>query len=496
MAALLLAERRRAADARPAGALTAREVAVERILREALEGRPGSVGSGSAWAEERVRELEQLPGPFRGLAPVPLWGVLEPPPPGFATPSQRGDGAEPSAAEQRVAALPRRPRVRTPGDDEDDAGAGTFVVKGDAAQQGAEDPMGLARPADRDTSTDPAELADALSELPEARLVRTPDRPREVLWSSQPFARAAADRAASTASGGIVYPEWDHRRARYTERGAVVRERVPAPGSSDWVHDVLARHRQLVREVRWRFERLRPERQRLDRQLDGPELDVDSFVREFADLRAGRPTDDRFYVAQRPLRRDLAVCLLLDVSASTDAWIDAHQRIIDVEKEALVVVGEAFDLLGDRAAILAFSGEGSEDVSVSALRDFGEAPGDLVRRRVAALEPDRYTRLGAAVRHATASLARQPARDRLLCLLSDGKPNDVDVYEGRYGVEDARRAVAEARVAGVHFFCLTVDRQAPAYAAHVFGPRSFAVLRDPTRLPRVLVDLLKRFTRC
>jgi nitric oxide reductase NorD protein len=115
-----------------------------------------------------------------------------------------------------------------------------------------------------------------------------------------------------------------------------------------------------------------------------------------------------------------------------------------------------------------------------------------LRRRVAGLEPDGYTRVGAAIRHASALLVRQTARYRLLMILSDGKPNDVDVYEGLYGIEDTRQAVAEARRDGLVPFCLTVDRDAPAYIPSIFGRRGFTMLRRQEFLPAVVVEVVRR----
>jgi nitric oxide reductase NorD protein len=192
-----------------------------------------------------------------------------------------------------------------------------------------------------------------------------------------------------------------------------------------------------------------------------------------------------------PARRDLAIALLIDASASTESWITGRLRIIDVEKEALIVLLEALDALGDRHAILAFSSHGPRDVRLLAIKAFGERCGPTSRRRVAALEPDGYTRAGAAIRHATAALARERAGHRLLLVLSDGKPNDVDEYGGRYGIEDTRQAVAEARLQGLIPFCLTVDREAPAYLPSIFG-RNHALLRLPQHLPLVVLDLLRR----
>ena len=166
-----------------------------------------------------------------------------------------------------------------------------------------------------------------------------------------------------------------------------------------------------------------------------------------------------------------------------------------VEKDAALIVCEALDALGDGYALFAFSGEGPDHVRVVTLKGFTEPSTLLVRRRIAGMEADGYTRLGAALRHVTATLCRQPAASRLLLLLSDGKPNDVDLYEGTYGVEDTRQAVAEARRQGTTVFCLTVDRRAPEYAARIFGPKGFSVLHKPNQLPRVLVEVLRHLVR-
>jgi nitric oxide reductase NorD protein len=247
--------------------------------------------------------------------------------------------------------------------------------------------------------------------------------------------------------------------------------------------------------VRTRFERLRPGYVRLDRQADGSEPDIAAWVGAFADQRAGVALDGRVYIEHRPSRRTLAVALLADVSASTDGWISDTRRIVDVEKEALLVVCEALDALGDRYGIFAFSGEGADAVAVLSLKPFDERRTLVVDRRIAALDSDRYTRLGAAIRHVTAALGREQTTRRLLLILSDGKPNDVDVYEGPYGVEDTRQAVAEARRQGVAVFCLTVDREAPRYAARVFGRGGFAILRRADELPSVVVDVLRQLVR-
>ena len=390
--------------------------------------------------------------------------------------------------------LPRRPKIRDAAEDEDDAESGTWMLRADDLQEKAEDPRGLQRPADRDQHADPGELADALSELPEARLVRTPDPVSEALIGDDPIRRAPAVASVPQANG-IAYPEWDWRAGGYRPVAAIVRERLAGEGNEAWVEATIRRHAALIRMVRRDFERLRPRRTALRRQRDGAELDVDALVAAYADRRGGAGGDERFYIDTRPGRRDAAITLLVDVSASTDGWVAGDRRIIDVEKEALLIVGEALTALGDPHAVLAFASAGPARVLVQGLKRFDEPAGtDLVRRRIAGLEPDGFTRAGAAIRHATAALARQAVRHRLLLLLSDGRPNDVDQYEGRYGVEDTRAAVAEARLQGVHVFCLTVDREAPRYATRIFG-RDFAVLSRAERLPTVLTALLRDLVR-
>ena len=195
------------------------------------------------------------------------------------------------------------------------------------------------------------ELADQLSELPEARLVRRPGRVAEVLLSPEPIRRAPI---ASSMAGadGVAYPEWDWHARSYRPHAAVVRERTAAAGEMAWAETTLRRYSALIRAVRRDFERLRPRRMAFRRQPEGSELDIDALVAGWADRRAGGIADERYYVDARPGRRDAAITLLIDASASTDGWVIADRRIIDVEKETLLVASEALAALGDPHAML------------------------------------------------------------------------------------------------------------------------------------------------
>jgi nitric oxide reductase NorD protein len=294
----------------------------------------------------------------------------------------------------------------------------------------------------------------------------------------------------------IPYPEWDERAGRLRPRGVTVLVQPAPEGDATWADTVLRDQAALVRSVRSRFEPLRARRARLPRQRQGDELDVGACVAAYADRAAGQPGDERPYVATRPARRPLAIALLVDVSGSTDARVsearDDTRQIIDVEKEAVLLAGEALDALGDPFAVLTFSSRGAHAVRVHTVKGFAERHDATVRRRVSAMRPAGNTRLGAAIRHTTALLAAQRAGHRLLLLLSDGRPNDMDGYQGRYAVEDARQAVHEARALGVFPFCLTVDREESEYLPHIFGAAGHTVLRRPDQLPVALVRAVRQ----
>ena len=492
-----LAERRAAAGA-DSFATTALEQSVRALLRPAA--------GGSHARRECQRVARRLPsmgrcpgqsGRQRATAPPVKdpGALLRPPAVQVTSVEDDGEEAATGTAPPRVAEMRRTPRARQADGDEDDGHAGSWVIRADDPQESVEDPLGLQRPADRDDGANPEDLADSLSDLPEARVVRTRQQPREVLRRGEAPRRFDGPALHSRFAAGIVYPEWDYRIAQYRARGATVRQPAARAGDAAWVTSVRSRHARLIRRVRTRFERLRSRPVRVYRQVDGPEIDTTAYVTACGDCRARVATDGRVYAARRVERRELVVALLVDVSASTDAWVSSNRRIIDVEKEGMIVVCEALDALGDRYGVFAFSGEGAGDVSVAALKEFEQPSGHEVRRRIAALECDRYTRLGAPIRHVTAALCRQTAAARLLLLLSDGKPNDVDMYDGRYGIEDTRQAVAEARRQGVKVFCLTVDREAPRYALRIFGRAGFSVLRHAEQLPAVVVDVLRHLIR-
>ncbi len=483
---------------------------LERLLRELLAsscGKPDSTIPLADTPEESLINAQQLiqqrqllppDTPERQLGLYPLlkdcWtGELRVPPAGndggILPDALADDGDDDAPA--RSAQLQRRPEVRKPEPDEDEEQdePAPLMVQLDEPHQQAEDPMGLQRPTDRDQDTSAEEFGDMLSELPEARLVATPGRPKEVLLSDDPpDGKAQCANGSNTEVRGLNYPEWDFRSQTYRTPGATVRLAKEQQGSQQWVDATLKKHRAMLDIIRRRFEMLQANRVWQRRQNDGDEIDLDAYISSYASYRAGCPMNDGLYQKRRPAERNMAITLLIDVSGSTDSWVSANRRIVDVEREALLLVSLALESLGEPWCVQAFSGEGPGGVTMRDVKQFSEPYGNDIALRISSLEPEHYTRAGAAIRHASTVLMQQPASHRLLLLLSDGKPNDIDQYQGRYGVEDMRQAIVEAKLQGISPFCLTVDRQAQAYLPRIFGAGHYALLPKPELLPTVLLE--------
>ncbi len=299
-------------------------------------------------------------------------------------------------------------------------------------------------------------------------------------------------RVHSALEADLTYPEWDYRRGIYLKDHCRVIAAPASEHSSPMVpsEDMKA----LTRRVRRQFEAMRPRHELLRAQVDGVDLDLDAVVRSRTELAASGECSDRIHLASRPQVHDLAVTLLVDVSLSTDAWFN-DRRVLDVEKEALLVLAEGLSACGDTHSILSFTSRRRDWVRLETIKDFDEPMSAAVRNRIASLKPGYYTRMGAAVRHATAKLAERPNRKHLLLVLTDGKPNDVDHYEGRFALEDTRRAVSEARRRGVHVFGVTVDQEAKTYVPAVFGHHGYAVVPDIRRLPAALPQIYRALVR-
>jgi nitric oxide reductase NorD protein len=291
---------------------------------------------------------------------------------------------------------------------------------------------------------------------------------------------------------GVALPEWDYRKQRLLEDHVRLvemraRDATPAP--------LPPNLRRTARRLHQQFAALQPGRCWLRQRPEGTEADVDANVRARTDRITGRQASENLYRSLEKRERDLACLVLADLSLSTDTWVSSQARVIDVIRDALLLFGEALLATGDRFAMCGFSSVRRKMVRFHHLKGFDERFDDAARGRIQAVRPGYYTRLGAAIRHATQLLADTAASRRILLILSDGKPNDLDLYEGRYGIEDSRAAIVAARRAGLVPFCVTIDTEGGGYLPHLFGPAGYIVIRKPEELPARLPTLYAQLTR-
>ena len=303
---------------------------------------------------------------------------------------------------------------------------------------------------------------------------------------------------------GEPLPEWDYQQQRLVPdrcraqrlRHRPATEDATESEASDAASAMARRLRATSRQVRRRFEVLRAAPRWQHALTQGDELDLDAWVRHQVDRRNARqPRAEAPPIFSRRVRseRSLSTLMLADLSLSTDAYATQTARVIDLVRDSLFVFGNALDAVGDPFEMLGFSSV-RRAVRMHELKRFGEPWNDAARQRVAAIKPGFYTRMGAAIRYGTLRLGERPERQRLLLILSDGKPNDLDNYEGRHGLEDTRHAVQAARAAGLVPFCVTIDQEANTYLPRLFGTQGFALVHRPEQLAGALTQVYIRLT--
>ncbi len=326
----------------------------------------------------------------------------------------------------------------------------------------------------------------------------------------------------------FYYDEWDFRAADYKPRWCAVHQRVLEEGTEDYYEKILADNASLVAATQRHFEMLKPDTFRKIKRLeDGEDIDIDAAIEFVVSRRAGHGDVQKIYWRRNKMERDVAVAFLLDMSASTDEEIEKRRprrdgppdqneprrpdwpigrgglmeppkRIIDLEKESLVLLTHALEVLGDRYGIYGFSGYGRENVEYFVIKDFDEPFGAIVRRRIDKVTPIRSTRMGPAIRHTTSKLLESDAKNRILFLVSDGRPQDHgygrDRTEKEYAIHDTHKALVEAKHKGIVPFALTVDKEGHDYLGQMCGDMAYEVLGDIEILPSRLPTLYRRLT--
>ena len=289
--------------------------------------------------------------------------------------------------------------------------------------------------------------------------------------------------------GATFYPEWDFGRQLYRKNWCVMREKDVPPVADNFAAHTLQKYNGLVKHLRRTFEAMRDENRMLKREPSGDDIDIDALVEALADTLDGSEMSDRLFSRMHRNERNIAVMLMVDMSGSTNGWIN------DAERESLVLLCEVLETLGDRYAIYGFSGTTRKRCELYRIKQFDEPYNDLVKARISGIRPQDYTRMGFAIRHLTSLLKNIGARTKLLITLSDGKPDDYnDGYRSKYGIEDTRKALVEAKRSGIHPFCITIDTHGRDYLPHMYGPANYVVIDEVGKLPLKVANIYRRLT--
>jgi hypothetical protein len=300
------------------------------------------------------------------------------------------------------------------------------------------------------------------------------------------------------------YDEWDRELTDHRLGWCRVIEKKVKHGDRNFVDLTRERHKGVISSIRHQFQLMKPENlTRVANEVDGEEFDLNAVIDFVIDRRADGYQSERIYTKRLRRRRDVAVSFLLDQSSSTARTIGRHplqpytrpgRRIIEIEKEGLVLMSEALEAVGDTYSINGFTSEGRRNVKFYVVKDFDEKYSDEVKRRIGGISYQNNTRLGAAIRHASAKLAKQDARTRLLIVLSDGRPYDHDYGDARYAREDTREALRQAKNEGITPFCITIDRESESELRDLYGEVGYTIIDDVLSLPERLPGIYRRLT--
>jgi nitric oxide reductase NorD protein len=312
------------------------------------------------------------------------------------------------------------------------------------------------------------------------------------------------EQALESGDVAFSYDEWDRELSDFRTGWCRVIEKKVRQGDRNFVELARSRYRGVISSIRHQFQLMKPENlTRINREIDGEDYDLNALVDYVIDKRADGRQSENIYTKRLRKQRDVAVSLLLDQSSSTARTITRNplqpythpgRRIIEIEKEGLVLMSEALEAVGDIYSIYGFTSEGRRNVKFYVVKDFNEKYSEDIERRIGGITFQNNTRLGAAIRHASAKLLRQESRTKLLIMLTDGRPYDHDYGDARYAREDVREALTEAKTNGITPFCITIDRESEFELKDLYGDVGYTIIDDVLSLPERMPNIYRRLT--
>ncbi len=333
--------------------------------------------------------------------------------------------------------------------------------------------------------------ADALDELNMKYTIRVDDIAHSV-YQADFTENTSISESAETAINGqhICYPEWNHSRQEYKENFCKVYPSIQLKKDVGYYKDTIQKNAATLLGLRKMLTHVNNKMQQQRRQIQGDEFEIDAITDLYADVHSGHTPSENIYLSKRKKEKDLSILILLDISLSSDGYA-AGNRVIDVEKQVSILFGEILHEFNIDFAINCFYSKTRNYSTYLTLKDFDET-WNIARHKIGAVEPSGYTRIGAVLRHSGSLLEKRKSKNKWVILISDGKPNDYDKYEGKYGIQDVKQALRELNMRHINSYALAIEAQAKYYLPQMFGQNHYQILTTPVELLQTLVKLYEK----
>jgi nitric oxide reductase NorD protein len=344
---------------------------------------------------------------------------------------------------------------------------------------------------DFDGSDELEEHSNALEELNMKYTVRVDDSAHSVYQADFIENTTVAESAEIDSTGyHILYDEWDFKTRNYKPDFCKVYPKTLLKTDVPYYKNTLSKNASTLMGLRKMLTTVNNKFQQRKRQTQGEEFDIDAITDLFVDVNSGHTPSEKIYLSKRKKEKDISILLLLDISLSSDSYA-AGNRVIDVEKQVSILFGEILDEFNIDFSIDCFYSKTRNHSSYITIKDFDE-DWSSAKFKVGAVEPSGYTRIGAALRHSGAMLDKRNTKNKWVLLISDGKPNDYDRYEGKYGVNDVKQALRELNERQINSYALAIEAQAKYYLPQMFGQNHYQILTTPVELLKSLIELFEK----
>ncbi|MBL0014211.1 MAG: VWA domain-containing protein [Flavobacterium sp.] len=344
---------------------------------------------------------------------------------------------------------------------------------------------------DFDGTDDLENHENAIEELNMKFTVRVDDTAHSVYQADFTENTSISESAEIDANGfHITYNEWDYDKRKYKENFCKVYPKTQLKTDSDYYKKTILKNNSTLIGLRKILTNLNNKMQQQKRQTQGEEFDIDAITDLYVDVHSQKTPTDKIYLSNRKKEKDLSILLLLDISLSSDSYA-AGNRVIDVEKEVSILFGEILNEFNIDFSIDSFYSKTRNFSTYLTIKDFDEN-WSIAKNKIGAIEPSGYTRIGVALRHAGARLDTRSTKNKWIILISDGKPNDYDKYEGKYGINDVKQALRELNQRDINSYALAIEAQAKYYLPQMFGQNHYQILTTPTELLQSMVKLYEK----